>query len=351
MPTAPLYYQPIVQAAIQSVPLGSSTLGDVARQQAGFVFVAPAPGQERQIHPVTDGAMALATDAKLKGGVEQTMTGIAGLTDARRGAQLDGVNLNFTDEGYIANRTLMELRSDPSRLDMASPDEAAAMAQGIMQQIARGGVERPMIRSGMLDLPANISNAIVRSWQKEAISDEDVAAAGLALARSIEDADLPIAQSGSWMGEAASLALATWNGSVTAASRGMGFGNDADKIEQVIGTWRGQAIEANPAVGSLVRLLGMSGLSPTDTKQRDAARMLLSGSPGMVAYQLAEAVGAKSGLPADRVEWLAGRIDDIGGKPGNLDGLVAEIAAIVKREPAKHAPPAPAPVEPSGFDD
>ena len=151
MPTAPLYYQPLVQAAIQSVPLGSSTLGAVARQQGSFAFIAPAPGAERQIHPVTEAALAIATDPALKVGVEKSMTGIAGLTDARRGARLDGINLNLTDEGYIASRTLMTIRDNPMRLDMASPDEAAAMAQNIMQQVARSGTQRPVIQGGVLD--------------------------------------------------------------------------------------------------------------------------------------------------------------------------------------------------------
>jgi hypothetical protein len=337
MPCAPLYYQPFVQAAIRSVPLGKATLGDVANQQAAFRFIAPAPGAERQIQGATEGAMALVTNPQFKAGIEQTMTGIAGLVDARRGARLDGVNMNFSDEGFVASRTLGVLQGDPRLLDTASPDEAAQMTQSIMQRVATSGVSTPVVQGGVLDLPASITTTIGKSWMKQPVSDEEATSAAVGLARALEDAALPIAGSNSWIGSAASLLLSTWNGSASTVSKAMGFANDPAQVERLVKAMRDQELQAQPAAVALHRLLGIAGIDTQAADQLTAARSMLGADAERVPLLMAQGIVAARGIPADKAQWIAGRIQDIGGRPGNVDGLEAELARLAAPVPAPAA--------------
>lgn len=343
MPTNPLYYQPLVSAAIQSTPLGGSTIGETANRQGSFAFIEPAAGAERQISPVTDGAVALA-QSDLKVGLEKTMTGIAALTDARRGARLDGVNLNFDDEGFVASRTMMTFRAHPDQLDTASPDDASAMAQRVLQEIARRGVGSPVVEGHVLDLPSSVTNAIVRQWQgKEPPGVDEAASSALGVARAIEDSALPVASSQSWIGAAAPLTVATWAGNISKTAGALGFTADAGKMEELALGWRGAAIAESPSVRSLTRLLALAGLdSNVPDHQAKALAILGAGDAGAVTSSIASGIVANLGLAPDRTTWLTGRIDDISGRPGNVDGLIAEL-----KQPAAPTPePSPAPAPP-----
>lgn len=357
MPTAPLYYRPLVDAAIRSTPIGSTHVAAAIDRQVDFAFVAPAPGAERQIVPLTSAAAAAGNSA-LRPGIEASLTGLTALTDARRGAQLNGIKLSLDDEGYVANRALSVLDANPQLLDMDSPDQAAQRMAQLMQQVA-GGRRDASIDGGVLGLPPALAGVLVKQWQgKEFVTGEEAAGISSSINRQIEVAVLTSQRGGgaaagstmSWIDEAGVDALALWPGKTSRMSQALGLTTDPLLVEKAASQLRAGAAAA-PHMDALMRVLKLADVDVAMPELHDEAVSLLQGSAPHVA--LAERIIARKALPADKAGWLAGRLLDVGGRPGNVEGLEAEIARLVAPAPGASvpvpdpAPVAPAPVEPT----
>ncbi|MBC7644542.1 MAG: hypothetical protein H7123_05395, partial [Thermoleophilia bacterium] len=353
MPTNPLYYQPLVRASARSIPLGESTLDAVANKQGQFRFQETTPGQERQIMPITEGAAALTTDPQFRAGIEKTFTGLTALTDARRGARLEGVQLALDNDGYLANRAFSVLSTNPNLFDTDTPDQAAQRTGGIVDQIRQGGAVTS-ITGGVLDLPPAVTSLLQQSWKGEVpVAVTDAAMAALQVNREIEKAATPAVQglknqddvtNTTWLSGSAATTLAMWNGSTSTMTKALGFAVDDTKVEEAVTRWRTDLQKVGPESGGLTalnRLLGMAGLDPAKADQLAIAHDVLQSPDGQIHVSLAARIIDNLKLPVDKTQWLSSRIVDLGGRPGNIDGLQAEVAKLLP--PTNPEPPAPTP--------
>ena len=114
MPTAPLFYQPLVHARVLATPIGDTTVFDAQKVQAELT-------QEnyKKFGPAMDGILR---------GFEGLQAGLPG------SKTLDVIQFAYDDAGYIANRVATTLRLHGSMFDAASPDQAAEMGAKLVEE-------------------------------------------------------------------------------------------------------------------------------------------------------------------------------------------------------------------------
>ena len=355
MPTAPLYYTPLVLAAVQSTSLGVTaegkpgpTIADAADKQVNFALPRGEDGT-RSIAPGTTAALEF-VKTPMRDGIAATMNGVMALVDSRKGSQLAQVNLAVSEDGYIANRTLTTLGNHPNMLDTASPDEASKIAANLASEISKDPDHTTAnYAGGTLDIGPGVSALIVKSWEKKPVTPIEAAQVGVHVGREIEKSVTPTApdttSSLQWIEDATATTLSLWPGAVANTARTLGFETDWAQVDQIAAGWRADVLQDSSAKGravvSLQGLLALAGVEMNNAKAADRVAALLQGVPlNQVPASLATGIAEQFKLPADKVDWLAGRIIEVGGHPGNVGGLKAELDQLQAPPVAPPAPPA-----------
>jgi len=358
MPSAPLYYQPLVRAKIETTPLGDSTLYDARQNQFNFSF-SKAPGSDQyMINPETPMATKLA-QSDFAPVLAQYLTGVENLQKAMPGSKaLEGIQIARDDSGWIANRVETFLRNHPEALDTASPDQAGEIAKNLIQQAGKELEARPgmMLSGATMEVAPDIAAVLEKHWIGESpLSTEEATALGVKTMRELQHAVTPTPPDAQtplqWIENASAELLATWPGSVSKTVEALGVKADAAAVDKLAGEWRKEITTSAPhaeGARSVSALLGVAGISPDDAAARDAAFQALQANPlEGVPLGIAQAIVGNAKLPEEASGYLAGRIAETGGTDGNIKGLLAEIEAMRQSVPAPAPAPAPGPPEPA----
>ncbi|MCW2956448.1 MAG: hypothetical protein JWO69_1317, partial [Thermoleophilia bacterium] len=172
MPSAPLYYQPIVQARIAMTPIGSTpdgpvTIHDAVERNLNFEFVDPGNGSERMVQPTTDAAVKFVQEqGEAATEFAKYLTGVETLQKASPNSQVfDRVQIAQDETGWIANRVQTAFRNHPGLLDQASPDQAEDIAKNLAEQAKAEWAKRPGIMASGTTLEMGATAAQVLGKQ------------------------------------------------------------------------------------------------------------------------------------------------------------------------------------------
>src|SRR4051812_47464306 len=113
MPAAPLFYTPIMQAQIRSIPVGESTLGAIEDAQLRFSKT-DGPNGPTLVPETLASQQAAQGEQALQ--VAGTVSNIMGLVDGRKGAQLTRVTFAADDDAFVVNRTRTYIDDHPELL-------------------------------------------------------------------------------------------------------------------------------------------------------------------------------------------------------------------------------------------
>lgn len=369
MPSAPLFYQPLIRAQIASTKIGESTIGDAIERNANFAFLPPPEGSDqRDIKPMTKTAEQVA-QSPLGEKLVATMTAIEGLQQATQGSQLlTGIKLAVDDEGWIANRVETMLDNHPDLLDSADMEGATKVALQLAEQARAELAADPGMKlsGGTLEIAPKGTVAFEKLWiGEQPLSTDEQAFMGVTLGRELQHAVTPAPADTTstiqWVEDGTAEMLALWPGAATKVAQALGLADTpegATALEATVNEWRNQALTATPSAQgnqSLMALLGAAGIDGSADTARDAAFQVLQGTelggvPGSIAAAL---VGANK-LPEEATGYIAGRIVETAGVPGNVTGLIAELDHLNQppQPPTEPPPPVePPPVEPPPADE
>lgn len=339
MPSGPLFYPPLVDAYAKSVPVGDVPAVDRAAAQVNFAVAPKEPGGEKQLAPLTKAAEALVGAKDGAAAVLTTIGGLDKLHSSRAGAAaIQLFKLAEDDAGYVANRTVTLVDSHKEDFEYSDLEQASAQGKDFARQ-ALGELQSNVnarFSGNTLDLGPKLAATLRKSWKGEAIAAEEAMLFGVNVARELERAVTPLPPDKAhrvlqWVEDGTVDLLSVWPGHLGATVAAAGIKTDPKafaKLEPEVraAVLGGQNADSNRA---LAGVLGLAGVDANKADQREQAAKLLQEVPlEQVPVSLAKGIIEHRKLPADKLEWLAGRIVDLGGRPGNVGGLAAELAAM-----------------------
>jgi hypothetical protein len=331
MPSAPLFYQPLVTARVLATPVGETTVYDAQQAQAKQV-------QEAYENP------------KYQPKMDAIMRGFEGLQASMPGSKsLDHIQFSFDDDGYVANRVTTAVRLHPDLFDGASPDQAAQIGASLVQEAQKELAENPGMRAAgdTLEVAPDATRLLKAHWEGDDLGAGDVAYLGVTAARELQRAVTPLdpdttSPDKQWIEDATMWTMAMWPGAASRTAAAIGLKTDAAQVDEIVKGWRENMEAVEPKVvapmQSLGSILGAAGITVNDDAAYDAAYQVLQGSPlDGVPAGIAQGIVAHNELPADQSDYFAGRIVETGGTAGNVKGLLAEIE-LAKRPPPVDPP-------------
>ena len=343
MPTAPLFYQPLVLARVKATPIGNTDV--YAAHRAGLELTQKAYSNE-QFKPRMDGIVA---------GFTKLQDELAGSTT------LQVPQFAYDDNGYVANRVMTTMRLHPELFDTASPDQAAEIGVKLVAEAKKELATNPGMRAvgDTLEVAPDMTFLLQRHWEGKTIHDEDVAYLGVTAARELQRAVTPLPPDATsplqWLEEGTVWTMALWPGAAAKTAAALGLAVNVPVVEKVVAGMRADMKRTEPTaegpVASVTMLLGAAGITGTDDAARTGAYAVLQGTPlEGVPAGIAQAIVQAKKIPAERTEYVAKRIVGTGGDEGNVIGLIAELEQMMKPvpPPGPVPPPPPAPVPPPG---
>lgn len=334
MPSAPLFYQPVVHARVLATPVGDTTVYEAQKVQAELT-------QEnyKKHGPAMDGILR---------GFEGLQAGMPG------SKTLDVIQFSYDEPGYIANRVATTMRLHPNLFDTASPDQAVEIGAKLVQEANRELSENPGMRAvgDTLEVAPDVTHILRGHWEgARPLQAEEAAYLGVTASRELQRAVTPLEPDAThpqlqWIEDGTAWMLGMWPSAASRTIAALGVKADGKEVEKIVDTWRRNMFAVEPKaegpIRSLTALLGAAGIAGSDEDARAAAYQVLQGTPlDGVPAGIAQSIVSTNRLPADKADYLAGRIAETGGTHGNVMGLLAEI------EQMKQPPPAvPPPVEP-----
>lgn len=341
MPTAPLFYRPLLDAQFRATAVGDTTIGAASRTQPSFAYGVSSDTGKPAFAPRTEGGEALAK-SDMGAAASGTLAGIASLLEGRVGSRLAQVGFSTDPSSYVASRALVALANHPELFDTASPDQAASIGANMVSQLAReSGSRLAAYSGGALDISPDVTGVLAKAWKKQPVAVDEAVAVGYHVGRELERAVTPLPADAQtrlqWIEDATAETLALWPGTVSRTAAALGVTADAAKVEELAGQWRQLALTqggnagANRALGALLTLAGVDLARIEDRQRADAVlqQRPLDEVPGALATAIADNLK----LAPDRTGWIAGRIVETGGEPGNVGGLAAELVALAKPTP------------------
>lgn len=330
MPTAPLYYQPLVQARVAMTPIGDTTV-----HQAQKVQLELTQKNYEQYAPAMD----------------RILRGFEGLQAGMPGSKtLDMIQFSFDDAGYVANRVNTYMRLHPEAFDTASPDQAAEIGARLVQAAQDELKENPGMRAvgDTLEVAPDVTHILRNHWEgKRPLMAEEAAYLGVTASRELQRAVTPLGPDAThpqlqWMEDATVWMLGMWPGAASRTLEALGVKAESKDVEALVDGWRSNMSAVEPKaegpIRSLSALLGAAGIAGSDDAARDAAYQVLQGSPlEGVPTAVAQSIIAAQKLPEDKAGYVAGRIVETGGTEGNVKGLLAELELM--KQPAPGVPP------------
>ncbi len=332
MPTAPLFYQPLVMARVQTTQVGKANVIDSFNQQQKLIGEAY---QNPKFRPAIDGIVTGFT--KLQEQLPNSRT-------------LETPQFAFDDEGYVANRVMTTMRLHPNLFDTASPDQAAEIGAKLVEEAKKElGEDRIMRAAGdTLEFTPRATLMLKHAWEGNELDSDSVAELGINAARELQRSVTPLEPDAThptlqWIEDATANALGMWDGVAAETASALGLKADPAKVAKSVEAYRSWFATKNPQaashISSLGALLGSAGISGSDDKAAAAAFQVLQGGPlDGVPASIAQGIVGYNTLPPDAKDYIAGRIVETTGSSGNVKGLLAEIE-LMKR---------PVPVDPPG---
>ncbi len=337
MPTAPLFYQPLVMARVQTAKIADSTVIDSF--QAGQKQINEAY-QNPKFRPAIDGIVA----------------GFTRLQEDLPGSKtLEQPQFAFDDNQYIANRVMTTMRLHPNLFDATSPDQAAEMGVKLVEEAKKELTENPGMRAvgDTLEVAPDVTRLFQKHWEGNELGVGDVAYLGVTASRELQRAVTPLEPDSThpqlqWIEDSSAWLLGMWPGAASKTAAALGLKGDGKEVEKIVESWRGDMQSVEPKVvgplKSLTGLLGAAGIPGTDEAAGAAAFQVLQSTPlEGVPAGIAQSIVGFNKLPADKAEYLSGRIVETTGSPGNIAGLLAEIELMKQPPPVDPPPGGPTP--------
>lgn len=332
MPTAPLFYQPLVLARVQATKIADTTVSDsfaAGQKQINEAY------QNPKFRPAIDGIVAGFT--KLQADLPGSKT-------------LEQPQFAFDENQYIANRVMTTMRLHPEMFDATSPDQAAEMGVKLVEEAKKELGENPGMRAvgDTLEIAPDVTALFKKHWEGEELGVGDVAYLGVTASRELQRAVTPLAPDTThpqlqWIEDSSAWLLGMWPGATSKTAAALGLKADGKEVEKIVDSWRSDMQAVEPKVvgplKSLTGLLGAAGITGNDEAAGAAAFQVLQSSPlEGVPAGIAQSIVGFNKLPADKSEYLASRIVETTGSPGNITGLLAEIE-LMKQPPPVEPPP------------
>lgn len=341
MPSAPLYYAPLVHAHIAATPIGKTTFGDAVNAQANFQLAKNEDGS-LAITPASLGAQNLVKGPPGKDGVPQAIGGLVALMSGRPGARLSEVRLSEDALGYVANRTITFFGKHPDVLDTASPEQAVDIARKVATDIEKEAAQAgTRIADGTLDVSPEVTAVLKKNWAgKDPLSAAEALTVTSQVNREVERATSPLPPDATstrlqWLEEASQQTLALWPGASTRTAQALGLKVDPKELEAAAAAGAKQLAGDGGANQSLQGLLTLAGVNAANAGHAQQATALLQSTDlEQVPLVLGSRIVEVMKLPAERAEWVASRILEVGGHPGNVGGLAAELRELSRKPPA-----------------
>ncbi len=332
MPTAPLFYQPLVMARVQTAKIADTTVIDSF--QAGQKQINEAY-QNPKFRPAIDGIVA----------------GFTKLQDSLPGSRtLEQPQFAFDENQYIANRVMTTMRLHPNLFDATSPDQAAEIGVKLVDEAKKELAENPGMRAvgDTLEVAPDVTRLFQKHWEGGELSTGDVAYLGVTASRELQRSVTPLEPDAThpqlqWIEDSSAWLLGMWPGAASRTAAALGLKADGKEVEKIVDAWRGDMQAVEPKVvqplQSLTALLGAAGISGSDEAAGAAAFQVLQSTPlEGVPAGIAQSLVGHNKLPADKSDYLASRIVETTGSPGNIKGLLAEIE-LMKQPPPVEPPP------------
>lgn len=341
MPTAPLFYQPLVLARVQSAKIADTTVVDSFNQQQKLI-------NEAYSNP------------KFRPAIDGLVNGFTKLQEGMPGSRtLEKPQFSFDENGYIANRVMTTMRLHPNLFDSASPDQAAEIGAKLVEEAKKELGENPGMRAvgDTLEVAPDVTRLLQKHWEGGELSAGDAAYLGVTATRELHRAVTPLEPDAThpqlqWIEDGTAWMLGMWPGAVSKTAAALGLKADGKEVEKIVDAWRKDMQSVEPKVvgplASLTAILNAAGISGSDEAAGAAAYQVLQGSPlEGVPVGIAQALVGHNKLPVDKAEYLASRIVETTGSPGNVAGLIAEIE-LMKQPPPVEPPPGGPPPPPGG---
>ncbi|MCW2924017.1 MAG: hypothetical protein JWM98_1421, partial [Thermoleophilia bacterium] len=343
MPSAPLFYQPLVQARVLMTPIHFESQS--APPVDTDVFMAQKAGAEMTDKASKDEKFGPKMQGILRG-FENAQAGLPG------SKTLDLIQFSYDEPGYIANRVATTLRLHPELFDTASPDQAAEVGAKLVQEATKELAENPGMKAvgDTLEVAPDATYLLRQHWEGNELGVDDAAYLGVTAARELQRAVTPLPPDATspldWIEQGTVWKLGMWPGAASKTAAALGIKLDAKAVEDTVAGWRDnmQAVEPK-AVGpvkAVSALLGAAGMGGTEEDALASTYAVLQGTPlEGVPAGIAQAIVTSRGIAPDKKEYLANRIVETGGSEGNVAGLLAEIDKLTPPKP-------PGPVDPPG---
>jgi outer membrane biosynthesis protein TonB len=332
MPSAPLFYQPLVQARVLATKIGDTTVFDAQKVQSETINKAY-------------------QDPKFRPKMDAIMRGFEGLQAELPGSKtLDNIQFAFDETGYVANRIGTTLRLHQEMFDTASPDQAAEMGAKLVIEAQKELAENPGMRAvgDTLEVAPDVTFLLKQHWEGNDLSAGDAAYVGVTASRELQRAVTPLAPDAThptlqWVEDASMWMLGMWPGAASRTAAAIGLKADGAEIEKLVDGWRQNMDQVEPKVAQPIRslnaVLGAAGITGSDDAARAAAFQVLQSTPlEGVPAGIAQGIVATNELAPDKAGYFAGRIVETGGTAGNIAGMLAEIE-LMKRPPPVEPPP------------
>jgi hypothetical protein len=332
MPTAPLFYQPLVLARVNATMVGDKTVQETHNAQ---LELTQKDYQNPEYAPKMDAIMH----------------GFENLQAAAPGSKsLDTIEFSYSKEGYVANRVTTAMRLHPELFDTASPDQAAEIGAKLVTEAQKELEEdHGMLAVGdMLEVAPDVTGILKQHWQgKEPLEPQAAAYIGVVAGREVQRNVTPLPPDSTspnlqWLEDGTPWLLSLWPGAAVKTAAALGIKADAAEMEKIVGNWRGNMHEvdakAEGPVRSVSALLGAAGITGADDAARDAAFQVLQATPlEGVPAGIAHAIAANDKLAPEAEAYVTGRIVETAGSEGNIKGLLAELELM--KQPAPTQPP------------
>jgi hypothetical protein len=323
-------------ARVYTTKIGDTTVADSFQQQQKLINEAYANPKYR---PAIDGIVAGFT--KLQGELPGSKT-------------LEQPQFAFDEAGYVANRVMTYSRLHANQFDAASPDQAAEMGAKLVEEAKKELAEHPGMKAvgDTLEIDPRHTAILKHHWEGNQLSAGDVAELGVTAARELQRAVTPLEPDAThpqlqWVEDSSAWLLGMWPGAASKTAEALGLKADGAEVEKIVEAWRGDMNAVEPKVvqplQSLTAILGAAGITANDKAAYDAAFQVLQSSPlEGVPAGIAQSIVGHNKLPPEASDYLAGRIVETTGSPGNIKGLLAEIE-LMKQPPPVDPPGGPTP--------
>lgn len=347
MPSAPLYYTPLLVAAMRSGPLGAGTVASAADSGLRFALKPTATGQGLLV-PEDGNPTSLAMLKENGDRVGATMQGLSSLVNARAGvANITGVSFALEPESYAGARTLSHFSGASSEFEYRSPDDIRARSAEVANALLQDGQNRPAAWSptGQLDVGPEITSILVSAWEKKPVAARDAALAALKLNVEMERATTPNrSEQLAWLDEGAVQTLAGNPGNIANTVKALALGVDDAAVAEAAAGIRKEIAAGSAEAKATAKLLTMAGLDPDKPTDSEAVIGMLQLRPTEeVPLAIAAGIVAANKLPSEKASWVATRIVETGGIEGNIDGLAAQIRELSAPVVPTPEPPVPVP--------